>query len=139
MYKSPVIFILLYGCGSWTLLADSVYKSPVIFVLLCGCESWALLADSVYKSPVIFVLLCGCESWALLADSVYKSPVIFILLYGCESWALLTDSEKGIQAFETKSLRKLSASLSRLYRQTRRLSIGIWNGSQHRREQEFDQ
>ena len=37
---------------------------------------------------------------------LYKSLVTFILLYGCETWTLLADSEKGIQAFETKCLRK---------------------------------
>ena len=38
---------------------------------------------------------------------MYKSLVISILLCGCESSTLLADSEKGIQAFETKCLRKL--------------------------------
>ena len=37
----------------------------------------------------------------------YKSFVTSICLYGCETWALLADSEKRIQAFETKCLRKL--------------------------------
>ena len=37
----------------------------------------------------------------------YKSLVTSILLYGCETWTLLADSEKRIQAFETKYLRKL--------------------------------
>ena len=38
---------------------------------------------------------------------LYKSLVISILLYACETWTLLADSEKGIQAFEIKSMRKL--------------------------------
>ena len=38
---------------------------------------------------------------------VYRSLVISILLYGCESWTLLAETEKRIQAFETKCLRKL--------------------------------
>ena len=33
--------------------------------------------------------------------------MLSILLYGCESWTLLADTEKRIQAFETKCLRKL--------------------------------
>ena len=37
---------------------------------------------------------------------LYKSLVTCILLCGCETWTLLTDSEKKIQAFETKCLRK---------------------------------
>ena len=37
----------------------------------------------------------------------YKSFVTSICLYGCETWTLLADSEKRIQAFETKCLRKL--------------------------------
>ena len=36
---------------------------------------------------------------------LYKSLVTSIL-YGCEAWTLLADSEKRIQAFETKCLRK---------------------------------
>ena len=38
---------------------------------------------------------------------LYKSVVASILLFGCEIWTLLANSEKRIQAFETKSLRKL--------------------------------
>ena len=38
---------------------------------------------------------------------LYQSLVVSILLYGCETWTLLADSEKRIQAFETKCLRKL--------------------------------
>ena len=37
---------------------------------------------------------------------LYKSLVISILLYGCETWTLLAETERRIQAFETKSLRK---------------------------------
>ena len=37
---------------------------------------------------------------------LYKSLVTSILLYGYETWTLLADSEKRIQAFETKCLRK---------------------------------
>ena len=36
-----------------------------------------------------------------------SSPVTSILLYGCETWTLLAHSEKTVQAFETKCLRKL--------------------------------
>ena len=38
---------------------------------------------------------------------LYRSLVTSILLYGCKTWTLLADSEKGIQSFETKCLRKL--------------------------------
>ena len=38
---------------------------------------------------------------------LYESFVISILLYGCETWAVIADSEKRIQTFETKCLRKL--------------------------------
>ena len=37
----------------------------------------------------------------------YKFLVTFILLYVCKTWTLLADSEKRIQTFETKCLRKL--------------------------------
>ena len=38
---------------------------------------------------------------------LYQSLAISILLYGCETWTLLADSDKRIQAFKTKCLRKL--------------------------------
>ena len=38
---------------------------------------------------------------------LYKSLVTSIHLYGCETWTLLADSEKWIQAFVTKCMRKL--------------------------------
>ena len=38
---------------------------------------------------------------------LYKTLVISILLYGCESWTLYAETERKIQAFETKCLRKL--------------------------------
>ena len=38
---------------------------------------------------------------------LYKTLVTLIHLYGLETWTLLADSEKRIQAFETKCLRKL--------------------------------
>ena len=37
---------------------------------------------------------------------LYKSLVTSIFLYGCETWTLLVDSEKRIQAFKTKCMRK---------------------------------
>ena len=46
---------------------------------------------------------CNTISFA----SKLKSLVTSILLYGSETWTLLADSEKRIQAFETKCLRKL--------------------------------
>ena len=38
---------------------------------------------------------------------LYRVLVVSILLYGCETWTLLADSERRIQAFETKCLRRL--------------------------------
>jgi len=38
---------------------------------------------------------------------LFKSLVVSILLYGCESWTLLADTERRVQAFENKSLRRL--------------------------------
>ena len=38
---------------------------------------------------------------------LYKSLVISILLYGCETWTLIAETERRIQAFENKCLRKL--------------------------------
>ncbi len=38
---------------------------------------------------------------------LYKSLIISILLYGCEIWTMLAETEKKVQAFENKCLRKL--------------------------------
>ena len=38
---------------------------------------------------------------------LYKTLVVSILLYGCETWTLLADTERRIQAFEYKCLRRL--------------------------------
>ena len=38
---------------------------------------------------------------------LYKSLVVSILLYGCESWTLLADTEKRLQAFENKCMRRM--------------------------------
>ena len=38
---------------------------------------------------------------------LYRALVMSIFLYGCESWTLLAETERRIQAFENKSLRKL--------------------------------
>ena len=52
------------------------------------------------------IWLCNTISFASKCE-LYESLVSSILLYGCETWTLLADSEKRIQAFETKCLRKL--------------------------------
>ena len=38
---------------------------------------------------------------------MYKVLVVSILLYGCETWTLLAETERRIQTFENKCLRKL--------------------------------
>lgn len=38
---------------------------------------------------------------------LYRSLVVSIFLYGCETWTLLAESERKIQAFENKCLRRL--------------------------------
>ena len=38
---------------------------------------------------------------------LYRSLVVSILLYGCEAWTILAETEKKVQAFENKCLRKL--------------------------------
>ena len=38
---------------------------------------------------------------------LYRSLVLSILLYGCETWTLLAETERRIQAFEMKCLRRL--------------------------------
>ena len=60
--------------------------------------------------PSAELLLCEhkCKIFAVNLDSSSTSLfVTSILLYGCERWTLLADSEKRIQAFKNKCLRKL--------------------------------
>lgn len=38
---------------------------------------------------------------------LFQSLVVSILLYGCETWTMLAETERRIQTFETKCLRKL--------------------------------
>ena len=38
---------------------------------------------------------------------LYKSLITSIALYGCESWTLIADTERRIQAFEFKCLRRI--------------------------------
>ena len=73
----------------------------------CNTTSFARRFE-LYKSLVTSILLYGCKTWTLLASrfELYRSLVTSILLYGCKTWTLLADSEKGIQSFETKCLRK---------------------------------
>ena len=43
----------------------------------------------------------------LVKHKLYKTLVVSILLYGCEAWTLLADTERRIQAFESKCMRRL--------------------------------
>ena len=54
---------------------------------------------------------------------LYKSLVVSILLYGCESWTLLADTEKRLQAFENKCMRKM---LQISYTE-HRTNADVWN------------
>jgi len=51
----------------------------------------------IWKSGITFIT----------KHRLYRFLVVSILLYGGESWTLLADTEKRIQAFENKCLRKL--------------------------------
>ena len=53
--------------------------------------------NRIWKSSISFVT----------KYRLFSSLVLSIFLYGCEAWTLLAESEKRIQAFEFKCLRKL--------------------------------
>ena len=38
---------------------------------------------------------------------LYHSLVLSVVLYGCEAWTMTADTERRVQAFEFKCLRKL--------------------------------
>ena len=42
-----------------------------------------------------------------MASQKGRSLLLLLLLYSCKTWTMLADSEKRIQAFETKCIRKL--------------------------------
>ena len=77
-------------------------------------QGWHLLSRSPHhnclsngrNARLSRVWRCNTISFAS-KFKLYKSLVTSILLYGCKPWTLLVGSEKRIQAFETKCMRKL--------------------------------
>ena len=79
-----------------TLTKDGTCKTEICIWMVIATAAMARLTR-VWKSNISF--------WTKL--KLYKSLVISILLYGCETWTLLTETERRIQVFENKCLRKL--------------------------------
>ena len=51
--------------------------------------------------------ICRCNTISFASKfKLYEPLVTSILFSGCETWTLLADSEKRIQDFETKCMRK---------------------------------
>ena len=73
--------------------------SSTVEVSLRIAEASAAMArlTQIWKSGISFIT----------KHRLYRSLMVSIILYGCESWTLLADTEKRIQAFENKYLRKL--------------------------------
>ena len=77
-------------------------------------QGWRLLSSSPHQDCLSNgsngrlkgMWRCNTVSFAS-KFKLYKSLVSSIFLYGCKTWTLLADSERRIQAFETKCLRKL--------------------------------
>ena len=70
---------------------------------MCSAEVRIRMALAIARLNRIWQ--CNTISFAS-KFKLYKSLVTSILLYGCETWTLLAGSEKRIQAFKTKCLRK---------------------------------
>ena len=79
-----------------TLTKDGTCKTEIHIQIAAATAAMARL-KRVWKSNISFQT----------KFKLYKSLVISILLYGCETWTLLTKTERSIQAFENKCLRKL--------------------------------
>ena len=79
-----------------TLTKDGTCKTEICIQIATATALMARLTR-VWKSNISFQT----------KFKLYKSLVISILLYGCETWTLLAETERRIQAFENKCLRKL--------------------------------
>ena len=79
-----------------TLTKDGTCKTEIHIWIATATAAMARLTR-VWKSNISFQT----------KFKLYKSLVISILLYGCETWTLLAETERRIQAFENKCLRKL--------------------------------
>ena len=73
---------------------------------ICSTEVRIRIASAIAAMARLNrIWLCNTISFASKCE-LYESLVSSILLYGCETWTLLADSEKRIQAFENKCMRK---------------------------------
>ena len=79
-----------------TLTKDGTCKTEICIQIATATAVMARLTR-VWKSNISFQT----------KFKLYKSLVISILLYGCETWTLLTETERRVQAFQNKCLRKL--------------------------------
>ena len=79
-----------------TLTKDGTCKTEICIWIATATAVMARLTR-VWKSNISFQT----------KFKLYKSLVISILLYRCEIWTLLAETERRIQAFENKCLRKL--------------------------------
>ena len=85
-----------------------------MLIQLNPIQRWHLLSRNLHQDYLSdgsndqtkLIWLCNTTSFAS-KFKLYKSLVTSILLYSCETWTLLADSEKRIQAFKTKCMRKL--------------------------------
>ena len=79
----------------------------------------SLSKDGICTAEVLILIARATASMASLQKiwrsntsfktkyKLYHSLVLSTLLYGCETWTLMADTEKRIQAFEMKCMRKL--------------------------------
>ena len=79
-----------------TLTKDGTCKTEIHIWIATATAAMARLTR-VWKSNISFQT----------NFKLYKSLVISILLYWCETWTLLTETERRIQVFENKCLKKL--------------------------------
>ena len=92
---------LLEEVGSFKYLGATLTKdgssSKEIRIRIASATAAFTRLMKIWKSNISFPI----------KFNFYKSLVTSILLYGCESWTMLADSEKKIQSFEMKCMRKL--------------------------------
>ena len=79
-----------------TLSSDGTCTAEIRIRIATATAAMASL-EKIWKSDISFKT----------KFKLYRSLVLSTLLYGCESWTLLAETERRIQAFEMKSMRKL--------------------------------
>ncbi|CAH1250101.1 Hypp8767 [Branchiostoma lanceolatum] len=97
-------------------LTDKLTQSTGSFGMEVSTEKSKVMVYSKDETQAVIFMngqqLEGVDSFTYKGTSrtehkLYKALVVSVLLYGCETWTLLAETERKIQAFEMKCMRRL--------------------------------